>query len=205
MTNRRCGWGLALVGSLNFTAACGGRISDGGELTGSAGGSAATAGNGSSTSGGATGGIAGSGGTGAGRDAGFCHATCATPTDSRDVPGGFDQVHQLLAGQWTVCSGARDVFVGAPADVAGIEFVPPQGAPGKVFYLVEGTHGLERNPGVAYQLTYEIGSSSDSGWYVFIHPANSGFMTYPRFTVCPRQIVLSAKVSGEGARLVPYP
>jgi hypothetical protein len=138
-----------------------------------------------------------------------CGATCCTPAGTVEPATSLDQAYAQVAGRWVDC-GQQFQRAGAPADVVGVELVPitvDAGACttgcGNMFYLVQGTSGVVRGNGFAYQLTYDI-SPNGAAFQLNMHPApNSGFGSAFRYSPCPRELEMTSINYGPRALLVP--
>jgi hypothetical protein len=128
-----------------------------------------------------------------------CAATCETPAGTVASSLTLDQSYAALAGRWLVCGDRQRWWtVGAPTDVVGVEFGVASRAPtanggtmgGKMYYLVQGSAGLVRGVGAAYQLTYDL--SPEGRWFQLnIHATpSSGFGGSFRYSPCPRELEL---------------
>jgi hypothetical protein len=127
-----------------------------------------------------------------------CVATCATPAGKVASLPTLDEAYAALAGRWLICGGMQMWWdAGAPKDVIGVELAVAATTAtndgtkgGRMYYLVRGATGLDRGPGAAYQLTYDL--SPEGSWFQLnMHPTpSSGFGSSFLYSPCPRQLDL---------------
>jgi hypothetical protein len=126
-----------------------------------------------------------------------CVATCLTPAGEVKAFSTVDEVYAAMAGRWFICQGVdKWKSIGAPPDVAGIEFGRASSAPGKgstvggnMYFLVMGPDGLTRAAVSSYQPTYALWPFA--GFQLDLSTApNLGRTTTVRYSPCPRELEL---------------
>ena len=112
-----------------------------------------------------------------------------------------------VAGRWRVCAGLSNVLAfGAPSDTVGMEFTQATSddaacagntepcAGGEIYYLVEGSSGLVRGQGAAYQIGYSLETPSGGSWTTAFGASAS-----------PRELDVESTGYNSGATLVSVP
>lgn len=214
--------------TMPLIASCGGRTTEGGgsapsssSSSGSASSASSSGGSSSSGSGGETsdggGGSSSSGGDLA-YDGGSCPAaTIEQVASPADAPA-------AVAGRWQVCAGLSNVLAfGAPSDTVGMEFTQATSGDaacagnnepcvgGEIYYLVEGSSGLVRGQGAAYQIWYSLwGEASDPmGASVSLDlqqtPSGGSWTTAFGASASPRELDIESIGYNTGATLVAVP
>jgi hypothetical protein len=203
----------------------GGTPTDSGASGGGGLGSSVEGGNVGSGSGGSGGGTGSSGAasssssTGGGSLGAALDASC--PTSVLSALLSVSDAASAIAGRWQICTGVENVIkFGAPGDTVGIEFTQPTtnggscvawsgGGPcmgGYIYFLVQGTGGLVRGQGNAYQKWYALfGSGAGTELALNQTPTNGSWTTAVSASASPREFYIETIDYTDGARLVPAP
>jgi hypothetical protein len=208
ITSARHACHLLLVAS--YTAAlvaCGSRTGvpiDGGDSGSSR--------SGESSSGSGSGGIGSSGSSG-----GIVGGPCPRAGPLQNV-NTISDAAVAVVGRWQICTGLNNVLsFNAPSDTVGMEFAQAttgggycsqQGSGtcmgGNLYYLVQGSSGLVRGQGFAYELEYELVAIGGLELDLSVAP-NGGWTTSIRYSANPRALDITSLGYNSGATMSPVP